>query len=187
ILMLLQSQNGNQSCCLHTHLLLRRRLPSKIAFNPELTVTGITDQKLNETRFVLLLISMLCLSTGCFSKTFCYFTLIQDPKTWTEAQSYCKKYHTDLATIQSDEDRYKIQEIAISAKFQNRAWMGLYDGVFAWRWSYQDLNIDYKYWAPTEETTSRTQRRCGVIRNTGSWHACPAPTSQKISKMISGL
>lgn len=110
------------------------------------------------------------LSTGLFSKTFCYFTLIQEPKTWTEAQSYCKKYNTDLATIQSDEDRYKIQEIAISMKFQDRAWMGLYDGVFAWRWSYRDLNIDYMNWEPTEETTSRTQKKCGVIRDTGNWH-----------------
>ncbi|KTG32272.1 hypothetical protein cypCar_00034019 [Cyprinus carpio] len=134
--MLQHSQNGDQSCCLHTHLLLRRRLSIK----------------------------------GLFSKTFCYFTLIQEPKTWTEAQSYCKKYNTDLATIQSDEDRYKIQEIAISMKFQDRAWMGLYDGVFGWRWSYRDLNIDYMNWEPTEETTSRTQRKCGVIRDTGNWH-----------------
>uniref|UniRef100_A0A8C2DRF3 C-type lectin domain-containing protein n=1 Tax=Cyprinus carpio TaxID=7962 RepID=A0A8C2DRF3_CYPCA len=129
----------------------------------ELIITGITDHKLNAYFNAVL-------STGLFSKTFCYFTLIQEPKTWTEAQSYCKKYNTDLATIQSDEDRYKIQEIAISMKFQDRAWMGLYDGVFAWRWSYRDLNIDYMNWEPTEETTSSTQRKCGVIRDTGNWH-----------------
>ncbi len=111
------------------------------------------------------------LSTGLFSKTSSYFILIQEPKTWTEAQSYCKQYHMDLATIQSDEDRYKIQEIAAAVNFQNRAWMGLYDGVFAWRWSYQDQNLDYSNWASLEETTSRTQRKCGLIRNTGEWHA----------------
>lgn len=111
------------------------------------------------------------LSTGLFSKTSSYFILIQEPKTWTEAQSYCKQYHMDLATIQSDEDRYKIQEIAAAVNFQNRAWMGLYDGVFAWCWSYQDQNLDYSNWASLEETTSRTQRKCGLIRNTGKWHA----------------
>uniref|UniRef100_A0A8C1JR85 C-type lectin domain-containing protein n=1 Tax=Cyprinus carpio TaxID=7962 RepID=A0A8C1JR85_CYPCA len=110
------------------------------------------------------------LSTGLFLKTSCYFVLIQEPKTWTEAQSYCKQYHWDLATIQSDEDRYKIQEVAAAAKFQNRAWMGLYDGLFVWRWSYQDQNLDYSNWASLEETTSRTQRMCGLIRNTGKWH-----------------
>ncbi|XP_052458913.1 macrophage mannose receptor 1-like [Carassius gibelio] len=107
---------------------------------------------------------------GLFSKTFCYFTLIQERKTWSEARSYCKSYHTDLATIQSDEDRYKIQEIANAISFSHRAWMGLYDGVLAWRWSYRDLNIDYMNWASGEDTSSRTQRKCGVITVTGSWH-----------------
>lgn len=108
--------------------------------------------------------------TGLFSKTFCYFTLIQERKTWSEARSYCKSYHTDLATIQSDEDRYKIQEIANAISFSHRAWMGLNDGVMAWRWSYRDLNIDYMNWASGEDTSSRTQRKCGVITVTGSWH-----------------
>uniref|UniRef100_A0A8C2GXL7 C-type lectin domain-containing protein n=1 Tax=Cyprinus carpio TaxID=7962 RepID=A0A8C2GXL7_CYPCA len=113
----------------------------------------------------------LFLLLGLFLKTSCYFILIQEPKTWTEAQSYCKQYHWDLATIQSDEDRYKIQEVAAAAKFQNRAWMGLYDGLFVWRWSYQDQNLDYSNWASLEDTTSRTQRMCKFIFNAAklSW------------------
>ncbi|KAK2913239.1 hypothetical protein Q8A67_001638 [Cirrhinus molitorella] len=114
------------------------------------------------THFVFLL--------GLFSKTSCYLILIQEPKTWSEAQSHCKEYHFDLATVQTDEDRFKIQEIAASMNFSNRAWMGFYDGVFAWRWSYQDQNLGYNNWDALEDTTSRTQRMCGVIRNTGHWH-----------------
>ncbi|XP_050971807.1 C-type mannose receptor 2 isoform X1 [Labeo rohita] len=123
------------------------------------------------------LVFLLVLSTGLFSKTSCYFILIQEPKTWSEAQTHCRQYHFDLATIQSDEDRFKIQEIATSMNFQNRAWMGFYDGVFAWRWSYQDKNLGYTNWDTLEDTTSRTQRMCGVIRNTGKWHAasCDEP------------
>ncbi|XP_059377222.1 macrophage mannose receptor 1 [Carassius carassius] len=108
---------------------------------------------------------------GLFSKTSCYFILIQEAKTWTEARSYCKQYHVDLATIQSDEDRSKIQEVAAAGNFQSRAWMGLYDGLFDWRWSYQDQNLAYSNWASGEDTTSRTQRMCGLIRNTRDWHA----------------
>ncbi|KAF4111674.1 hypothetical protein G5714_008705 [Onychostoma macrolepis] len=107
---------------------------------------------------------------GLFSKTSCYFIFIQEPKNWTEAQSYCKRYHMDLATIQSDEDRYKIQEISAAVNFRNRAWMGLYDGVCTWRWSYRDQNPNYSNWASLDETTSRTRRMCGMIRNTGKWH-----------------
>uniref|UniRef100_A0A8C2A2C0 C-type lectin domain-containing protein n=1 Tax=Cyprinus carpio TaxID=7962 RepID=A0A8C2A2C0_CYPCA len=119
------------------------------------------------------------LRSGLFLKTSCYFVLIQEPKTWTEAQSYCKQYHWDLATIQSDEDRYKIQEVAAAAKFQNRAWMGLYDGLFVceawiglsknlWLWSDQSkvtwLSVK---WADGQPDNASGNEMCGFVNETG--------------------
>ncbi|XP_043101220.1 macrophage mannose receptor 1-like [Puntigrus tetrazona] len=51
------------------------------------------------------------------------FVLIQDPKTWTEAQSYCREIYVDLATVQSDEDRAKLKEAANDENFQSFAWI----------------------------------------------------------------
>ncbi|ROL29797.1 Macrophage mannose receptor 1, partial [Anabarilius grahami] len=88
--------------------------------------------------------------------------------TWTEAQSFCKKFHQDLATVQSDQDRAQIKEIASSMSLT--AWMGLYDGLCAWRWSFQDQNLVFTNWGLNEDTTSNTQRKCGVIKDSGTWH-----------------
>uniref|UniRef100_A0A8C1S287 C-type lectin domain-containing protein n=1 Tax=Cyprinus carpio TaxID=7962 RepID=A0A8C1S287_CYPCA len=102
------------------------------------------------------------LSTGLFSKTFCYFTLIQEPKTWTEAQSYCKKYNTDLATIQSDEDRYKIQEIYS----QSEAWIGLSKNL--WLWSDQSkVSWTSVKWAEGQPDNTNGNEKCGFVRETG--------------------
>ncbi|KAK7177206.1 hypothetical protein R3I93_001250 [Phoxinus phoxinus] len=102
---------------------------------------------------------------GFVSKTSCYFILIQEPKTWTEAQSFCREYHLDLATVQSGQDRSEIQEIPSSL-----SWIGLHDGLCAWRWSFQDQDLVFQNWGLSEDTTTRTQRKCGVIRNEGTWH-----------------
>uniref|UniRef100_A0A673IBX4 C-type lectin domain-containing protein n=1 Tax=Sinocyclocheilus rhinocerous TaxID=307959 RepID=A0A673IBX4_9TELE len=101
------------------------------------------------------------LSTGLFLKTSCYFILIQEPKTWTEAQSYCEQYHVDLATIQSDEDRYKIQEIAA-----NEAWIGL--SMNLWLWSDQSkVTWMSVKWAAGQPDNASGNEKCGFVLETG--------------------
>ncbi|XDV19480.1 hypothetical protein PO909_024945, partial [Leuciscus waleckii] len=107
--------------------------------------------------------------TGLVLETSCYFILIQEPKTWSEAQSFCREYHQDLATVQSAQDISNMQEISSSVSF-DRGWMGLYGGLCDWRWSYQDQDVVFRNWGLSEDTTTRTQRKCGMIRNNGTWH-----------------
>ncbi|XP_048039128.1 putative C-type lectin domain family 20 member A [Megalobrama amblycephala] len=106
--------------------------------------------------------------TGLVSETLCYLVLIQEPKNWTEAQSFCRKFHLDLATVQSDQDRAMIKEI--NSLTSLRAWIGLYDSVNSWCWSFQGQNIVYTNWGLNEDTTSSTQRMCGMIKYGGTWH-----------------
>lgn len=59
-----------------------------------------------------------------------------DDRKWTEAQTYCRKYHTDLATIRTDEDNNNIVQ---------DSWLGLYreDTNSDWKWSRGDEALTY--------------------------------------------
>ncbi|RXN24079.1 C-type mannose receptor 2-like protein [Labeo rohita] len=98
--------------------------------------------------------------TGILSKASCVpykFILIEELKSWAESQSYCREKHIDLATVQSDEDRAKLKEAANAANFQSFAWIGFYNGIYTWRWSYQNTAISYVKWAYLEPNTPRMQ------------------------------
>ncbi len=110
--------------------------------------------------------------TGILSKTSGVpyrFVLIEEPKTWAEAQSYCREKHMDLATVQSDEDRAKLKEAANDVNFQSFAWIGFYNGVLTWRWSYQNTVVSYTKWESWEPDMSRTNEACAFIDVNQRW------------------
>uniref|UniRef100_A0A8C1P3D7 C-type lectin domain-containing protein n=1 Tax=Cyprinus carpio TaxID=7962 RepID=A0A8C1P3D7_CYPCA len=109
-------------------------------------------------------------AAGILSKASCdlyRIVLIEDPKTWTEAQSYCREKYTDLAMVQSDEDRAKLKEAANAVNFQSVAWIGFYR--FIWGWSYQNTPISYEKWKPLEPDLSNTNEACGFVNQLGKW------------------
>uniref|UniRef100_A0A4W5KK48 C-type lectin domain-containing protein n=1 Tax=Hucho hucho TaxID=62062 RepID=A0A4W5KK48_9TELE len=57
------------------------------------------------------------------------YILITEKKTWSEAQRYCQKNHTDLASVKDEVEKMDIQNIT-----QEEVWIGLYR---EWRWSDQ--------------------------------------------------
>ncbi|XP_043101126.1 uncharacterized protein LOC122349223 [Puntigrus tetrazona] len=97
------------------------------------------------------------------------FVLIQDPKTWTEAQSYCREIYVDLATVQSDEDRAKLKEAANDENFQSFAWIGFYYEDLSWRWSYQHTAISFMKWESWEPDLSNTNAACVTVNKFGKW------------------
>ncbi|XP_075946606.1 uncharacterized protein LOC142948447 [Anarhichas minor] len=57
------------------------------------------------------------------------FVLINNTMTWTEAQSYCREHHTDLASVRNMEEIQKVQNLVPYGD----VWIGLSrDG---WKWS----------------------------------------------------
>ncbi len=110
--------------------------------------------------------------TGILSKTSGVpyrFVLIEEPKTWTEAQSFCRENHMDLATVQSDEDRAKLKEAANAVTFTSFAWIGFYNGVLTWRWSYKNTVISYTKWDSSQPDTFRTEEACAFIDGNQRW------------------
>ncbi|XP_016520450.1 snaclec stejaggregin-B subunit beta-1-like [Poecilia formosa] len=68
------------------------------------------------------------------------FHYINEEKTWTEAQQYCREKHTDLVTVTNMKDMKRL--INMSAGDQSEAWIGLYyqtDGDRKWHWSQDEL------------------------------------------------
>ncbi|KAI4823310.1 hypothetical protein KUCAC02_011903 [Chaenocephalus aceratus] len=75
------------------------------------------------------------------------FVPIYSILTWTEAQSYCREHHTDLASVRNKAENRQIFEL-VSEGFY---WIGLYRD--AWKWS-DGSNSSFKYWAEKKPNLS---------------------------------
>uniref|UniRef100_A0A8C6WIW0 C-type lectin domain-containing protein n=1 Tax=Neogobius melanostomus TaxID=47308 RepID=A0A8C6WIW0_9GOBI len=68
------------------------------------------------------------------------YSYISTPRTWADAQAYCRKHHTDLALVESAVQNSLVSSTrAASAE----AWIGLYRDP--WAWSDQSLS-PFKNW-----------------------------------------
>ncbi|KAL7851019.1 hypothetical protein AOLI_G00213750 [Acnodon oligacanthus] len=76
---------------------------------------------------------------------FHYF--INEPKTWAEAQTYCRKRFTDLATVDSIKDMSRLMK-AVDVGYNGSLWIGLTQAVQArWGWSRGDeLLSNFNNW-----------------------------------------
>uniref|UniRef100_A0A3Q4GGN4 C-type lectin domain-containing protein n=1 Tax=Neolamprologus brichardi TaxID=32507 RepID=A0A3Q4GGN4_NEOBR len=72
---------------------------------------------------------------------------VDDAKTWTEAQSYCKQTHTDLASIENTEEMKQLNSTVSPAAHSSELWIGLYSQI-SWRWSdgLTGSGADYRNW-----------------------------------------
>uniref|UniRef100_A0A8C5CJ54 C-type lectin domain-containing protein n=1 Tax=Gadus morhua TaxID=8049 RepID=A0A8C5CJ54_GADMO len=60
--------------------------------------------------------------------------------TWSDAQSHCRQYGGDLATVHGPENQTRLVEVA--RKYNSHVWIGLYDDVESWTWSLSE-NANY--------------------------------------------
>ncbi|XP_014833936.1 PREDICTED: C-type mannose receptor 2-like [Poecilia mexicana] len=102
------------------------------------------------------------------------FLYINENKTWTEAQQYCREKHTDLVTVTNMKDMKRL--INISAGNKKEAWIGLYDqthGTRTWYWSQSevDFNESETNWNPStsEPSDSGGVENCGFMWKTLKW------------------
>ncbi|KAK6470107.1 secretory phospholipase A2 receptor-like, partial [Huso huso] len=81
-------------------------------------------------------------------------------KSWSEAQSYCRENHTELATVHSQEEAQQLLNIA-GASLSDSAWIGLYrDDTQNWQWSNSD-DVIYSNW--------RADLFCASVNSVGQW------------------
>uniref|UniRef100_A0A8C2FRM2 Si:ch211-195j11.27 n=1 Tax=Cyprinus carpio TaxID=7962 RepID=A0A8C2FRM2_CYPCA len=111
--------------------------------------------------------SYMCSYTSFFS---CYnestgYIRVTLGKNWTEAQRYCRTYHTDLSIIRNNEDANRLREIIVYPEY---LWFGLF--LDSWEWS-DKWNRFFRYWAAGQPSQSSGSGDCvGMLRNnSGKW------------------
>ncbi|KAI5109510.1 C-type mannose receptor 2-like, partial [Silurus meridionalis] len=91
------------------------------------------------------------------------YYVVQEQKTWSDAQAYCQATHTDLAIIKTNDDLIQIQDEANRQQFISKAWVGLYNDN-SWRWSLGNKSLgNMKIWAPGQPNNNGGKQNCGVI------------------------
>ncbi|XDV19534.1 hypothetical protein PO909_024990, partial [Leuciscus waleckii] len=109
-------------------------------------------------------------SSGFLSLILCdssEYILIREYKTWHEAQDYCRQNYIDLATVQTDEEWSELNELR--AELQVSSWVGLYDDVNSWRWSFRDENVTFTKWAFAEPDNYGGTQYCAILHSNGYW------------------
>ncbi|XP_041091038.1 uncharacterized protein LOC121304139 [Polyodon spathula] len=91
------------------------------------------------------------------------YTLIQELKTWTEAQQYCREYHTDLVSIKNASENEDLVRKAQGVPF----WIGLFNEP--WKWSHQGDNYTFHYWKILEPNNWEGKQKCVRMFNSGEW------------------
>uniref|UniRef100_A0A8C9XF93 C-type lectin domain-containing protein n=1 Tax=Sander lucioperca TaxID=283035 RepID=A0A8C9XF93_SANLU len=75
----------------------------------------------------------------------CDYHFIGENMTWKEAKDYCKKNHTDLATVSNQTDMKRLLN-STTEQYQGGAWIGLQDKttntVCRWRWSQSGVEFN---------------------------------------------
>ncbi|KAK3554979.1 hypothetical protein QTP86_002411 [Hemibagrus guttatus] len=113
---------------------------------------------------------LICFDASASSRVY-YF--VNENKTWTEAQRYCRENYTDLATIDNMEEMKKLLNAA-NTSYSGLAWIGLYDDPDSWRWSLDDDSL-YNEGEKTftgwyhEPDNYDGKELCVFIRSDGKW------------------
>uniref|UniRef100_A0A8C2FB45 C-type lectin domain-containing protein n=1 Tax=Cyprinus carpio TaxID=7962 RepID=A0A8C2FB45_CYPCA len=87
--------------------------------------------------------------------------------TWKQAQVYCTANHIDLATVQNDEDWANLRDVV--QKMTKTAWIGLYNDINSWQWSYQNKEIAFRSWSSGEPNNYGGYEACGLTYGS-SWN-----------------
>ncbi|XP_015258082.1 PREDICTED: C-type mannose receptor 2-like [Cyprinodon variegatus] len=100
------------------------------------------------------------------------YLYINEEKTWTEAQQYCRENHTDLATVSNMTDMKRL--LSTRAGHIKEAWIGLYDqtdGDRTWYWSLPgvEFNESETNWNKNEPNNVKATQNCGIIWRDRKW------------------
>ncbi|KAK1151463.1 macrophage mannose receptor 1-like, partial [Acipenser oxyrinchus oxyrinchus] len=100
----------------------------------------------------------------CEGKDSCSrYTLIEELKTWTEAQQYCREHHTDLVSIKNASENQEIVKKVQGKPF----WIGLFNEP--WKWSHQGDNYTFQNWKPGDPNNDGGNQKCVNMLNSGKW------------------
>lgn len=96
------------------------------------------------------------------------YHLIQQGKRWSDAQVYCQATYNDLAIIKSNDNMVQLQIEAQGKQLNSSAWLGLYNDVDSWHWSFRDEILgSMRPWASGEPDNWHGHEECALISKDG--------------------
>ncbi|KAI4895281.1 hypothetical protein NFI96_021434, partial [Prochilodus magdalenae] len=105
------------------------------------------------------------------------YVVVNESKTWTEAQNYCRQTYTDLATINTMEEMKKLNA-TLNDKPSSSVWIGLSRGrTWKWQWSLADGGFyseggAYRNWNSGEPDNAKGKGNefcVGMFKDKGTW------------------
>lgn len=96
------------------------------------------------------------------------YYLIQQGRNWKDAQAYCQATYTDLAIVEDNEDMIKLQSETQKQQLNSNAWIGLYNDINSWRWSFGNEPLgSMRKWADGEPNNNGGHQECVAIQPWG--------------------
>ncbi|KAL3046041.1 hypothetical protein OYC64_004117 [Pagothenia borchgrevinki] len=87
------------------------------------------------------------------------YLVIDELKTWLQAQSYCREHHTDLISgithIKAIKDQHS----------SSNMWIGLFREI--WSWS-DGKNVSFRHWDP-DSFKDEASKKCAMTTSNGKW------------------
>ncbi|XP_039656973.1 C-type lectin lectoxin-Thr1-like [Perca fluviatilis] len=89
--------------------------------------------------------------------------------TWSEAQSYCREQHTDLASVRNLAENKKVQEVIPR---HGVVWIGLFRD--SWTWS-DGSNSSFRFWKKGQPDNNNGNETCVAadFSQSGAWEDWP--------------
>ncbi|KAI3375696.1 hypothetical protein L3Q82_004002 [Scortum barcoo] len=84
---------------------------------------------------------------------------IQEEMNWTQAQNYCRQYHTDLVSGLS-----QLENLPNDIKSENKSWIGLFRDT--WRWS-DGRNFSFRNWDLYSFKDNEETKKCAMTVSDG--------------------
>uniref|UniRef100_A0A672NNW4 C-type lectin domain-containing protein n=1 Tax=Sinocyclocheilus grahami TaxID=75366 RepID=A0A672NNW4_SINGR len=98
------------------------------------------------------------------------FYFIPDKMTWTEAQTYCRKHHTDLATVNDQTDLDELLK-TLPKGFKSNIWIGLYRMNAKAPWVFSDGSSSlFRPWISGQPNNSGGYQHCVYTDPDGYWN-----------------